>query len=62
MKIIDSIKADGGLVSEKIEIRNGPYGSSVFSTQRIQKDETIMEINRKSVISVNSILNSGDKY
>jgi hypothetical protein len=59
MQILDSIKAEGGFVTENIEIREGPFGSSVFSTEKIEKDVTIMEINKRSIISVNSILDSG---
>ena len=59
MQILNSIKSEGGSISEKIEIRDGPFGSSVFSTEKIDKDVTVMEINKASIISVNSILDSG---
>lgn len=62
MQILDSIKAEGGFVTENIEIREGPFGSSVFSTEKIDKDVTIMEINKRSIISVNSILDSGKHF
>ena len=59
MNILEAIQKEDGFVNEKIEIRNGPYGSSIFSKVEIQKDETIMEINQKSIISVDSIIKSG---
>ena len=62
MQILNSIKAVGGFVSEKIEIREGPFGSSLFSTQKINKDDTIMAISQRSIISVNSILDSGKLF